>query len=90
MGRGRLITQGPVADVIAQATQSDVLVRSPQASALADALPSIGATARPGADGALLVANATAAQVGELAASRSIALHELTPQQGSLEDAFLR
>ena len=89
MGRGRLITQGPVSDVIARATQSEVLVRSPQASALADSLPAIGATARRAADGALLVTNATAAQIGDLAASRSIALHELTPQQGSLEDAFL-
>ena len=89
MGRGRLITEGPVSDVIARATQSDVLVRSPQASALADSLPVIGATVRQGADGALLVTNATAAQIGDLAASRSIALHELTPQQGSLEDAFL-
>jgi ABC-2 type transport system ATP-binding protein len=89
MGRGRLITEGPVADVVARATQSDVLVRSPQASSLADALDGIGATARPSVDGTLLVTNATAAQIGELAASHSIALHELTPQQGSLEDAFL-
>jgi ABC-2 type transport system ATP-binding protein len=89
MGRGRLITQGPVSEVIARTTQSDVLVRSPQAAALVDALPSIGATARPDTDGALLVTNATAAQIGELAASRAIPLHELTPQQGSLEDAFL-
>ncbi|MDY0910173.1 ABC transporter ATP-binding protein [Microbacterium sp. CFBP9034] len=89
MGRGRLITQGPVSDVIAQRTQSDVLVRSPDAVALGEALTAIGATVRPGPDGALLVTDTTAARVGEVAASRSIVLHELTPHQGSLEDAFL-
>ena len=30
-----------------------------------------------------------AARIGELAASSSIVLHELTPQLASLEDAFL-
>lgn len=33
--------------------------------------------------------NATAPQIGALAASLGIELHELTPQQGSLEEAFL-
>lgn len=89
MGRGRLITQGPVAQVIAQATQADVLVHAPESERLAAALAGIGATSRTTADGALLVTNVTAAQVGDVAASLSIALHELTPQQGSLEDAFL-
>ena len=30
-----------------------------------------------------------AARIGELAASASVVLHELTPQLASLEDAFL-
>ncbi|MGI9822890.1 ABC transporter ATP-binding protein [Agromyces sp. Marseille-Q5079] len=89
MGRGRLITQGPVSDVIAEATQSDVLVRTPQADELASALAEAGAATRRAPDGALIVANATARRVGELAASHAIVLYELTPQQGSLEDAFL-
>lgn len=90
MGRGRLIARGPVAEVVARATQSDVLVRSPQALALGQALLGIGASSRGGADDdELIVTNATAAQVGALANSLSIELHELTPQQGSLEDAFL-
>ena len=89
MGRGRLIAQGPVADVIAHATRADVLVRSPQTKALATALAGIGATTRPTGDGGLIVTNATAPQIGELAASHVIPLYELTPQQGSLEEAFL-
>ena len=31
----------------------------------------------------------TARQVGELAAAKQIVLHELTPQQASLEEAFM-
>ncbi|GAA1823866.1 ATP-binding cassette domain-containing protein [Agromyces salentinus] len=89
MGRGRLITQGPVTEVIARATQSDVLVRTPQAEELTAALGTIGGSTRRAPDGALLVTNATAEQIGRLAASGSIVLFELTPQQGSLEDAFL-
>ncbi len=32
----------------------------------------------------------TAAEVGELAATNGVVLHELSPQTGSLEDAFLQ
>ena len=32
----------------------------------------------------------TSEQIGEVAARRGIVLHELTPQQASLEDAFMR
>ncbi len=31
----------------------------------------------------------TAEQIGDLAAGEGIAVHELTPQQASLEDAFM-
>ncbi len=37
----------------------------------------------------LTVTGLPAARIGELAASASIVLHELTPQLASLEDAFL-
>jgi ABC-2 type transport system ATP-binding protein len=31
----------------------------------------------------------TASEIGDLAAAHNIAVHELTPQEASLEDAFL-
>ena len=40
--------------------------------------------------GRLEVHGHTAAQIGELAAARGIALHELVARQASLEDAFIR
>jgi ABC-2 type transport system ATP-binding protein len=39
--------------------------------------------------GALEVHGLTAEQVGDAAAAAGIALHELTPQQASLEEAFM-
>lgn len=70
-------------------------VRSPQLDALREALTAAGASvAVSGADGdgpsALVVSNMAIGAIGELAASIGAVLHELSPQSGSLEDAFLR
>jgi ABC-2 type transport system ATP-binding protein len=37
----------------------------------------------------LEISGLTAAQIGDAAAAHGIALHELTPMQASLEDAFM-
>ena len=68
--------------------QTEVLVRSPAAERLAAALAAQGLDPRRDGD-ALLVSGATAAVVGETAHAHGIAVHELTPQQRSLEDVFL-
>jgi ABC-2 type transport system ATP-binding protein len=47
------------------------------------------AEAEAGGAAALTVTGMDAARVGELAASASIVLHELTPRLGSLEEAFM-
>ena len=39
--------------------------------------------------GLLEVQGLTAAQIGDVAAAHGLALHELTPQQASLEEAFM-
>jgi ABC-2 type transport system ATP-binding protein len=41
------------------------------------------------ADGGLLVTGLPAPRIGELAASASVVLHELTPRLPSLEEAFM-
>ena len=88
IGRGRLIAQGPVQQFLGGASASEVLVRSPQADALAQALRERGATAVP-EDGRLRVAGATAEEVGELAARHGLVLHELVQRTASLEEAFI-
>jgi len=50
-------------------------------------LTSDGATVRS-EGGALTVTGVDAAYIGDLAAQQGIALHELSPQRASLEEAF--
>jgi len=89
IGRGRLISQGSVADFVAGAAGSWVSVRSPQLDRLAGLLGEQGTKVERVADGSLSVYGVEAAAVGELAARGGIVLHELAPRQGSLEEAFL-
>jgi ABC-2 type transport system ATP-binding protein len=52
-------------------------------------LTASGASVVNGENGSLLVTKAVSSQIGELAHSAGIALHELSPQQASLEDVFM-
>jgi ABC-2 type transport system ATP-binding protein len=91
IGRGRLIAQGSVADFVQRAAGSWVFVRSPQAPALAEAVGARGGRVSMAADGrSFNVAGLDAPAVGELAAAHGMVLHELSPQQASLEEAFLQ
>jgi ABC-2 type transport system ATP-binding protein len=89
IGRGRLVADLTVRE-LAERFPVGVLVRSPRADELAVVLESAGAavTAEPG--GALTVTGLEAAQIGEVAAQRGIALHEVTGRTTSLEDAYLK
>jgi ABC-2 type transport system ATP-binding protein len=89
IGRGELISQGPVREFVSRSTRSWIQVRSPQSPALAAALAPLGAQITPQPDGALHVSGPDAATIGETAARHGIVLHELSPQTGSLEEAFL-
>ncbi|MCU1399493.1 MAG: putative transporter ATP-binding protein [Acidimicrobiales bacterium] len=95
IGLGRLIDTGTVADFVARNARHWVRVRSPHIAQIADQLRSGGATvtmlddAGTGLTPGIDVIGVTAIQIGELAARSSAILHELSPQQGSLEDAFL-
>jgi ABC-2 type transport system ATP-binding protein len=88
IGRGKLIADTSVADFLAGASKKLVDVRSPQATVLGEVLTGLGATVVE-VDGHLQVNGLTAEQVGEAAASHQIVLHELTPHQASLEEAFM-
>ncbi|HEU0089122.1 MAG TPA: ATP-binding cassette domain-containing protein [Pseudonocardiaceae bacterium] len=89
IGRGRLITQCSTAQFVASATETTVRVRSPQADQLRAALIAQGRTVTQ-VDGGLVVAGATSEEIGELAAACRVVLHELAPQRGSLEQAFIQ
>jgi ABC-2 type transport system ATP-binding protein len=89
IGRGRLIADVPVDEFIKGAGRNVVRVRSPQATELRDLLVGPNVTVVVLDDGALEVSGLTAEQVGDLAADHNLRLHELTPQQASLEEAFM-
>ena len=89
VGRGRLIADTGVDEFLRHASGNVVRVRSPQADALAAQLTSPGVTVVAVEPGLLEVTGMSAPQIGEAAAGRGIVLHELMPQQVSLEEAFM-
>jgi len=86
---GKLIRQGPVADVLgSMAGGTQVRVRTPQPEQLTAALGMFGVTALP--DGALMVNGADTAQVGHAAFTAGVELHELSGEKADLEQVFLQ
>ncbi|MFJ4981025.1 ABC transporter ATP-binding protein [Streptomyces coeruleorubidus] len=90
IGQGRLLADTSMADFIARNSRSYVRVRSPQRERLLDVLRQAGVVAVESGDGVLEVDGGKAEHVGELAAQHGITLHELSPQQASLEEAFMQ
>jgi ABC-2 type transport system ATP-binding protein len=90
IGRGRLITDISVDEFVRQASGKVVHVRSPRAAELRALLEAPGITVSvEDGRGLLEVTGLTAAQIGDDASDAGIAIHELTPLQASLEDAFM-
>ncbi len=89
LGRGKIIADAPVGDILSQATGKAVLVKTPAAASFATTLQSAGATVSVNAPDTLSVGGLDAPAIGELAAKSQIVLHELTPQAASLEEAYL-
>jgi ABC-2 type transport system ATP-binding protein len=90
IGRGRLIADMSVEEFVEQASGKVVRVRSPQAAELQRALlRDSDVTVTTLGPAALEVHGLSAEQVGEAAAAEGIVLHELTPLQVSLEEAFM-
>jgi ABC-2 type transport system ATP-binding protein len=89
IGRGRLIADAPLADILAATSDTRVAVRTPDAAALTAALIARGLSVTATAADALEVTGIEAPEVAGLAASIGARLHELTTSAGSLEDAYL-
>ncbi len=82
---GRLVTQGPLAEL----QQAASLVRTPDAVRLAVALEQAGATTELRDPDSLVVRDMAIDEIGERSFANGFALHELSPQAGSLEELFL-
>lgn len=90
IGRGRLIADVGVRELVASGATARVEAVSPRADALADLLRREGARVEAAPDGRITVTGADAARVGDLAALHGIPVHELVPVRARLEDAFMR
>jgi len=89
IGRGRLIAQTTVEDLLSTGSGGFVRVRSPQASALAALLTAQGATVTRHAEQALAITGATSDAIGELAKANGLTLTELSAHQATLEERYM-
>ncbi|WP_072314676.1 ABC transporter ATP-binding protein [Agrococcus sp. Marseille-P2731] len=89
IGRGRILADDAIGDVIAGATRSVVRVRTHAAAQLTEAVAGPEVTVTVLEDGALDIAGLTAEQVAVAAAGAGIVLHEIASLTGSLEQAYL-
>ncbi len=100
IGRGKLIADSSTEDFIKRSSERSVLVRTPQADRLAELITAAGGRVEPeaptpgngggaGTAAGLIVTGLEAPRIGELAASASVVLYELTPRLASLEEAFM-
>jgi ABC-2 type transport system ATP-binding protein len=90
IGRGRLLAESSIDQLVTASEQNFVLVRSPKKAELAELIAANGGSSTPGSDGSLAVSGMLAATIGDLAEVHRIAIHELAPQEASLEDVYMK
>ena len=90
IGQGRLLADTSMPEFIARNSRAYVRIRTPQRERLLDVLQQAGITAVQNGNGTLEVDGGKSEQIGELAARHQVVLHELSPQQASLEEAFMQ
>jgi ABC-2 type transport system ATP-binding protein len=88
IGRGRLITEGTVEEVVQGSVTGHVRVDADEPIRLVALLAEHGGRAVNQPDGTLAVTGMQAREVGIAAGAAGITLFELSPQSASLEDAF--
>jgi len=90
IGKGKLIASTTVTEFVGSSDAGTVRVRSPQLDTLRRVLTDAGLTAEADHGAALLVRGAAIEVIGDLAARNAIALHELSAQRASLEEAYMQ
>ncbi|AXT85012.1 ABC transporter ATP-binding protein [Aeromicrobium sp. A1-2] len=85
LSHGQLVTTGTLAALQSAGTS----VRTDAGQRLSQLLTAAGAAVHVGTEGELVVRDMGIAEIGDRACAAGIALHELSPQAGSLEELFL-
>ncbi|MFI5707339.1 ATP-binding cassette domain-containing protein [Kribbella sp. NPDC051620] len=91
IGRGRLIADAPIAEVIAGSSRTTVRIRIPSQADLAVLRDRLTAEAEQveSLPGQLIVTGVLAERVGDLAHELGVRLHELHTERASLEEAYM-
>ncbi|MFG2651943.1 ABC transporter ATP-binding protein [Streptomyces sp. NPDC048436] len=92
IGKGRLIADAPMEDILARSSRNAVRVRGPEAAGLhllADRLGPEAHDLQWVSAYELVVRGLTAERVGDLAHEAHVRLHELRPVEASLEEAYM-
>ena len=89
ISQGALIADEPVSAFVNRSTRNDVLVRTPDRARLAAALSAAGLIATEDGNDGLAVQVGDSRQVGDIAFTNGVAVHELTRRTASLEEVFL-
>ena len=89
VGKGRLIAEGTVDDLVQTSSSRHVRVDTAEPQTLRRILHERGAIVRAGPDGALTVTGMDARDIGIAAGTAGITLYELAPHNASLEEAFM-
>jgi ABC-2 type transport system ATP-binding protein len=93
IGRGHLIADSEVEDLIKRNSGIVVRLRSPKADLVVPRLVAAGGKVDPGGsgedDGALVITGLEAAAIGDIAFQAGAPVHELSPIEASLEDVFM-
>jgi ABC-2 type transport system ATP-binding protein len=90
IGRGRMIADMPMSELIARNSGARVKVRAADPQRMAADLRAAGAEVAVEPDGNLGVTGLGSKQIGELAAERGHVLHQLRDVSASLEQAYFR
>jgi ABC-2 type transport system ATP-binding protein len=90
IGKGRLLADTPLSELLARNSDERVLVRAADPGRMAADLRVIGAQVTLEPDGTLSVLGLESRQIGELAAERGHVLHQLRDVTVSLEEAYFR
>lgn len=89
MGRGRVLADTALEDLVASGTERSVSVRTPDPEGLRTAIAGPDVSIGYEQDGSLLVRGIGAEQIGEAAAASGVVLHQLASTEASLEQAYL-
>lgn len=89
IGRGQLLADTEMQDFIESSSGVSTKVKTPSPETLYPALRAAGATVIENADGSASVTGMDTREIGDVAFHAGVALHELSYQSASLEEAFM-